>query len=55
MKYIHWMVVECCQECPHRKWNFAHGTHCTCLYKLKIIRPDDEIDIFPNWCPLDET
>ena len=51
MKYI---VVECCQKCQHRNWDFARGAYCTCLYKLKTIRPDDEMGNFPNWCPLDE-
>ena len=51
MKYI---VVECCQKCQHRDWNFALGAYCTCLDKPKTIQPDDEMDNFPNWCPLDE-
>ena len=51
MKYI---VVERCQKCQYRDWNFARGAYCTCLDIPRTIRPDDETDNFPNWCPLDE-
>lgn len=49
--------VESCKGCPYKLWSFAkmyrHEDHWTPYFCGKEHKELEDVDIIPDWCPLE--